>query len=193
VPYRMVKKLKKQYDTPNEGWNQERINREIELMEEYGLKNKKEVFKAQSQLRDLRQEARNLVASENEKERQELIDRANRLGLVKEYAELGDILSLNVTDILNRRLQSAVNRRGYSDTVREARQIVVHGHVYIDGQRVTIPGYLLTQEEEKEIEVIMPETDEEETEDQEAEESEQEESGETGETEEPEEEDENEE
>lgn len=168
----MVKKLKKQYETPNEGWNEERINREIELMEDYGLKNKREVFKAQSQLRGLRREARNLVASENEQERKDLIQKANRLGLVREGAELEDILSLNVTDFLDRRLQTAVNRRGYSDTVREARQLVVHGHVYVNGQRVTVPGYLLTQQEEKQVEVKMPqpgedaETGEEATEDE---------------------------
>ncbi|MFB6190948.1 MAG: 30S ribosomal protein S4 [Candidatus Nanohaloarchaea archaeon] len=157
----MVKKLKKQYDTPNEGWDEERINREIQLMDDYGLKNKREIYKAQSQLRDLRQEARDLVASENETERKELIEKANRLGLVRDNAELEEILSLNLTDLLDRRLQTAVNRRGYTDTVREARQLVVHGHVYVDGQRVNVPGYLLTQEEEKKVEVKRPEPSEE--------------------------------
>ncbi|MFB6213229.1 MAG: 30S ribosomal protein S4 [Candidatus Nanohaloarchaea archaeon] len=157
----MVKKLKKQYDTPNEGWDEERINREIQLMDDYGLTNKREIYKAQSQLRDLRQEARELVASENETERKELIEKANRLGLVRDNAGLEDILSLNLTDLLDRRLQTAVNRRGYTDTVREARQLVVHGHLYVDGQRVNVPGYLLTQEEEKEIEVRRPEPSEE--------------------------------
>lgn len=178
----MVKKLKKQYDTPNEGWNEERIDREIQLMDDYGLKNKREIYKAQSQLRNLRQEARNLVAAENEKERTELIQKTNRLGLVRQDAELEEILSLNLTDLLDRRLQTAVNRRGYTDTVREARQLVVHGHVYIDGQRVTVPGYLMTQEEEKEIEVRKPEPSEE-SEEEETEEAE-EESDEEAETEE---------
>ncbi|MFB6190125.1 MAG: 30S ribosomal protein S4 [Candidatus Nanohaloarchaea archaeon] len=168
----MVKKLKKQYDTPNEGWDEERINQEISLMDEYGLKNKREIYKAQSQLRDLRQEARDLIASEDETARKELIEKSNRIGLVKEEAELEDILSLNLTDLLDRRLQTAVNRRGYSDTVTEARQMVVHGHVYVDGQKVDVPGYLLTQEEEKKIEVKMPEPDEEEAAEEEVEEQE---------------------
>ncbi|MFB6144303.1 MAG: 30S ribosomal protein S4 [Candidatus Nanohaloarchaea archaeon] len=152
----MVKKLKKQYDTPNEGWNSDRIQREDEIIEEYGLKNKKEVYKAQSQLRDLRREARNLVAEEDETQKKELIEKTHSLGLVKEDAGLEDILTLNATDILDRRLQTAVNRRGYSDTVREARQLVSHGHVYVDGERVNIPSYLLTQEEEKKLEVELP-------------------------------------
>lgn len=153
----MVKKLKKQFETPNEGWSEERIQREDELMEEYGLKNKKEVYRAMSRLRSLRRETRKLVTAENEQEKEELLEKVNRLGLLKEDAELEQVLSLNVTDILDRRLQSAVNRRGYSDTAREARQMVVHGHVYIDGDRVNTPGYMLTQEEEKDLEVVTPE------------------------------------
>lgn len=161
----MVKKLKKQYETPNEGWDEERIQNEHNLIEEYGLKNKREVYKAQSQLRSLRREARKLNASEDEEQREDLVNKTQRLGLTKSDAQLEDILTLRVEDFLNRRLQTAVNRRGYSDTVKEARQLVSHGHVYVDGQKVTVPGYLLTKTEEKNIEVELPEpSDEEETE-----------------------------
>lgn len=156
----MVKKLKKQYETPNEGWNQERIEREDQLSEEFGLKNKREVYKAQSQLRDLRRQARKLAAAEEETQRKDFLNRVNRLGLIRKDDGLEDVLSLNVTDILNRRLQTAVNRRGHSDTPNHARQLVVHGHVYLDGQRVSEPSYLLTQEEEKQVEVIIPEPEE---------------------------------
>jgi small subunit ribosomal protein S4 len=155
----MVKKLKKQYETPNEGWNEERINREDELIEEFGLKNKREVYKAQSMLRDRRRQARKLATIDDDSQRVEFLERVNDLGLIREDDGLESVLSLNVTDILNRRLQTAVERKGFSDTVREARQLVVHGHIYIDGQRVTEPGYLLTQEEEKQVELRMPEPD----------------------------------
>ncbi|MFB6209267.1 MAG: 30S ribosomal protein S4 [Candidatus Nanohaloarchaea archaeon] len=157
----MVKKLKQQFETPNEAWSEDRMQREEELIEEFGLKNKEEVYKAESTLRGLRREARKLVAEEDESQKEALINKAHETGLVREDAELEDILTLNTTDILERRLQTVVNRRGYSDTVRQARQMVTHGHVYIDGERVTIPGYLLTQEEEKQIGVRMPEPDEE--------------------------------
>ena len=156
----MVKKLKKQYETPNEGWSEERIQREDQLVEEYGLKNKKEVYKAESMLRDLRREARKLVAQEDEEQNRNLINKAQSLGLVKDDAQLENILTLNTTDILDRRLQTAVNRKGYSDTVKEARQLVTHGHTEIDGKRVNIPGYLLTKEEEKKLEVELPEQEE---------------------------------
>lgn len=173
----MVKKLKKQYETPNEGWDEERIQNEHNLIEEYGLKNKKEVYKAQSQLRSIRREARKLNASEDEEQREDLINKTQRLGLTKSDAQLEDILTLRVEDFLDRRLQTAVNRRGYSDTVKEARQLVVHGHVYVDGQRVNVPSYLLTKDEEKDVEVRKqePENDEEASEEtEESEESEEE-------------------
>ena len=158
----MVKKLKKTYETPNEGWSEERIQREEELKEEYGLNNKKEIYKAQSQLRSFRRKARELVSEEDDSEAvNDIKQRAHDIGLVKGNAELEDLFTLNVTDFLVRRLQTAVNRRGYSDTVNEARQLVVHGHVYVDGQRVNVPGYLLTKQEEKNLEVRRPEPEEE--------------------------------
>ncbi len=157
----MVKKLKKQYETPKTGWNEERINREDELKEDYGLKNKREIYKAQSQLRSFRREARKLISAEDSEEAEkEVIQKANSLGLIREKDGLEGLLTLNVTDILDRRIQTAVNRKGFSDTVREARQMVVHGHIYVNGERVNTPGYLLTQEEEEELEERMPEPEE---------------------------------
>ncbi|MFB6158259.1 MAG: 30S ribosomal protein S4 [Candidatus Nanohalobium sp.] len=155
----MVKKLKKQYETPNTGWSEERIEREDNLTEDYGLRNKKEIYKAQSKLRGLRRQARRLIAEEDEEGKKDLINKTNSLGLIRENAGLEDILTLNVTDILDRRIQKAVERRGHAETVWEARQMIVHGHVYINGEKVNVPGYLLTQEEEQELEVRMPETE----------------------------------
>lgn len=156
----MVKKLKKQYETPNEGWSEERINKEDELIEEYGLESKKEIYKAESQLRSLRRQARKLFASEDEEQRKRLVQKVYRLGLVKEDGKLEDILTLNTTDILDRRLQTAVERKGFANTSGEARQRVSHGHIYIGDERVNIPGYLLTKEEEKDVRLEMPEPEE---------------------------------
>jgi small subunit ribosomal protein S4 len=172
----MVKKLKKQYETPNTGWNEERINREEELIEDYGLKNKKEIYKAQSQLRSFRRQARKLFSRDDEKGEKEVREKANSLGLIREKDGLEELLTLKVTDILDRRIQSAVERKGFADTPKDARQKVVHGHVYVNGERINTPGYLLTQEEEKELEIRMPEKDEEDASDEDEESGEQQES-----------------
>lgn len=156
----MVKKLTKQYETPFEAWDGERIEKEKELIEEFGLANKREVYKAESELRGLRRQARKAAASEKEDQKKPLLEKAHRLGLIKADGEIVDILSLETRDILNRRLQTAVERKGFADTAKEARQRVVHGHIFIDGERVNVPGYLLTQEEEKEITLKMPEPEE---------------------------------
>jgi len=152
----MVKTLKKQYETPNRAWNQERIDQEDYLKQNYGLKNKREIYKAYSELRNFRRQARKLVAEEDAEQRQEVIEKANGLGLVKSDADITDLLTLGVEDILNRRLQTAVDRRGHADSPLHARQLVVHGRVKVNGERVNVPGYMLTQEEEKTIEVEEP-------------------------------------
>lgn len=152
----MVKTLKKQYETPNRAWNQERIDQEDYLKQNYGLKNKREIYKAYSELRSFRRQARQLVADKDGEQAKQVIEKANSLGLVKKDAEITDLLTLEVEDILNRRLQSAVERRGHADSPLHARQLVVHGRVKVNGKKVNVPGYLLTQEEEKEIEVEEP-------------------------------------
>lgn len=172
----MVKKLKKQYETPTEAWDEDRIEQEKELIEEFGLRNKKEVYRAESELRGLRRQARKAIAAESDEQTEPLLERAHSLGLIKSDGTIDDVLSLNTRDFLNRRIQTAVERKGFADTVKEARQLVVHGHIYLNGQKVSVPGYLLTQEEEKELELRMPEPseDEEETETGQAEEENQE-------------------
>jgi len=152
----MVKTLKKQYETPNRAWNQERIDQEDYLKQNFGLKHKKEIYKAYSELRSFRRQARELVADRDSEQAEQVIEKANSLGLVKTGADITDLLTLEVEDILNRRLQTAVERRGHADSPLHARQLVVHGRVKVNGDKVNVPGYLLTQEEEKNIEVKEP-------------------------------------
>jgi small subunit ribosomal protein S4 len=149
----MVKKLKKAYETPTRGWQQERIERETDYLYEYGLKNKREVWKSQSQVRDLRREARKLNAAQDEQREQELIDKLTKLGLVKDDADLTDVLDLDLTDVLDRRLQTIVYEKGLADTMKQARQFITHGHIMVGDTRVDVPGYLVTEEEEANISV----------------------------------------
>lgn len=45
--------------------------------------------------------------------------------------------------LLERRLDSAIYRIGFGATRREARQLVKHNHVLVNGRRVNIPSYIL--------------------------------------------------
>ncbi|MDY6789568.1 MAG: 30S ribosomal protein S4 [Candidatus Nanohaloarchaea archaeon] len=147
----MVKKLKKTYETPKKGWQSERIDQEKDIINDYGLKNKKELWKTESILRDLRREARKLNAVRDEQKEQDLLDKLNRLGVISEGAELTDILDMDLEDILERRLQTIIYRRGLADTMNQARQLINHRHVMVGDQQVDVPGYLVRTEEESEI------------------------------------------
>jgi len=103
-----------------------------------------------------RAQARGLLAAPPDvrKERESiLLGRLVRLGLLKEGATLDDVLSLKVEDLLERRLQTIVWRRGLAKTIHQSRQLIVHGHVTIGGRVVDRPGYLVSREEEQMVSV----------------------------------------
>ena len=136
----------KGYETPNHPFQGERIAGEHDLVGRYGLKNKEELWRAQSELRSYRREARQLLgqaqgdAEAAVTESEEFLARLKRLGILNEEDGLDDILSLDVTDVLERRLQTVVYRKGYANTTKQARQFIVHGHIVVEGQRVTEPS-----------------------------------------------------
>ena len=140
---------RKKFDRPSHPWEAERIKAENELLSKYGLKNKKELWRAQSFLSSIRGRARELqalVRYENKqaiKEKDELIGRLGRLGLLPlDGATLDDVLALDTEAVLSRRLQTIAYVKGLAFNPRQARQFIVHGHVSVRGRRVTIPGYI---------------------------------------------------
>ena len=146
------------FERPSHPWEAERIKTENELLKKYGLKNKKELWRSQYTLRRFRQRARELQAlvrtgnQQAEKEREQLLKRLGRLGLLPlEGTTLDDVLGLDVEALLSRRLQTLTFLKGLAFTPRQARQFIVHGHVSIEGRRVTIPGYLVNRREENAI------------------------------------------
>jgi len=149
--------LKKSYKTPSHPWEGTRIEAEKELSKKYGLRNKREIWKAQAFLEGFRRQSMNLTAdvrggnSQAVKERQWLLAKMQRFGFLEETADLTDILTLNVEHVLNRRLQTVVYLKGLASSPNQARQIITHGHVAIKGQRVTVPGYMVSVNEEHHI------------------------------------------
>lgn len=45
--------------------------------------------------------------------------------------------------ILETRLDNIVYRAGFASSIRQARQMVVHGHILVNGRKVDIPSYLV--------------------------------------------------
>lgn len=148
------RKHRKSYDTPSHPWRKERIEKEKELVRKYGLKNKRDIWKAESRLRNIRRIARNLLASHGEQaklEEEKLIAKLQKLGLLKGEADMDSVLGLNIEDILERRLQSLVHRKGLARSPKHARQLVVHGHIRVGGRRIKSPSYLVPVEQEETI------------------------------------------
>ncbi|PSP66659.1 30S ribosomal protein S4 [Halobacteriales archaeon QS_1_69_70] len=145
------------YETPNHPFQGERIAEEGDLLGRYGLANKEELWRAQSELRDYRREARRLLGEAQGdvdaagEAGSDFMGRLQRIGVLDDEEGLDDVLSLDVTDILERRLQTVAYRQGLANTVEQARQFIVHGHVTVDGARVNTPSYTVEVAEEDRV------------------------------------------
>ncbi len=151
------KSQRRTYTKPTHPWQGDRIEREDEYVRKYGLKNKREFWKAESFLRDQRAQARSylpLVLRDDPqgiKEANQLLGKLDRLGVLGSDANLDDVLALDVDAVLSRRLQTLTYLKGLAHTPRQARQFIVHGHIAIGDRRVTVPGHLVEQAEEQGI------------------------------------------
>jgi len=151
------RRIKKKYETPRHPWQLDRLEEEKKILKEYGLKNKRELWKTASILRRFRRNARRLLSLRTEqarKEEKQLLSKLKRMGLLGENATLDDVLSLTVEDLLKRRLQTVVYKKGLARTIRQARQFIVHGHVRVGGRKVTVPSYFVKPEEEESISLV---------------------------------------
>ena len=144
--------------TPTHPWRQARIDEEHALKEKYGLKKTggmREIWRERTSLRRYRNQAMKLIGrvdtSEGHfaKEKEQLISSLTRKGLLPEGASVGDVLQIDIDQMLSRRLQSVVYRRGLAPTMRSSRQLIMHGHISIGEQKMTVPGYHILKEEEE--------------------------------------------
>jgi len=127
---------------------------ELKTVGTFGLKTKRELWKARTELSRLRKQARSLLALRQEvREEKEpiLMKSLSKIGLVEEDSTLDDVLNLQVTDLLSRRLQTVVLKKFGFKTPYQARQALVHGHIMIGDRRVNIPSYTVAVEEENNI------------------------------------------
>jgi len=148
------KKQRKKYATPRFPWRTDVLQEELKLLGQYGLRNKHELWRHETTLSKFRGIARSLIgktSEERKKMEEELLTRLKKLGALPETAVLDDVLDLTIEDLLERRLQTIVFRKGLAKTIHQARQLITHGHVTIRKQRVTVPSYLVAREEENQI------------------------------------------
>ena len=148
------KKQRRKFETPRFPWRADILQSELKLIGQYGLRNKRELWRHKTLLSKFRGNARSLLGApkeQREKLEKQLLSRLQRLGMLSETAVLDNILDLTTEDILERRLQTLVFRKGLGKSIYQARQLISHGHISIENKRVNSPSYLVPQEEEAKI------------------------------------------
>jgi len=148
------KRQKKKYEPPKFPWRTDILEGELRLLGEYGLRNKRELWRHRTFVSNFRANARSLlgVPSTDRAEREkQLLERLKRLGILSEEAILDNVLDLSIEEILERRLQTIIFRRGLAKSPSQARQLITHGHIAIRDRKIFSPSYLVRRDEEDQI------------------------------------------
>jgi len=142
----------KLYSRPQKPFDKTRIEEENVIITSYGLKNKKEIWKAEAAVARIRRRAKKLITA-NLEEQQELFKKLKRIGLKAET--IPDVLALDKKDWLDRKLQSIVFKKKLATTPKEARQLIVHKKISVEGHIVNQPSYLVETKQEGKIELAV--------------------------------------
>jgi small subunit ribosomal protein S4 len=143
----MIRK-KKLFSRPKKAFQKTRIEEENKLLKQYGLKNKREVWKSIAKITYFRTRAMAL-AKKTREEQNVFLGKLKALGF--KTNSIADVLALQVEDLLKRRLPTIVASRGLANSVQQARQMVVHKKIRINGNVVNVPSYLVFLAEEPQI------------------------------------------
>lgn len=157
------KKPSNKFRRPKNPWRLDQLAQELYLLGNYGLRNKRELWRAQTELSNIRKQARMLLATSQEireKEENKLLKSLYNKGLINDGATLDDVLGLSIEDYLSRRLQTMVFKKGFAKSPYQARQYITHGHVMVNGRKIRVPSYMVSREEEEKIELKLGKAEE---------------------------------
>ena len=149
-----TKRQRKKYQNPRFAWSKSDLDTELRLLGEYGLRNKRELRRHHSTLSKYRTLARKLLARTLEERivlENSILNKLEALKIIPTNSNLDNLLDLSIENILERRLQTIVFRKGLSKTRQQARQLITHGHIAVQGKRITSPSYMVNVIEEQNI------------------------------------------
>ena len=89
-----------------------------------------------------------MIKSSSEKQKV-LFDQLKEIGIKAD--SLTSAFALETKDYLERRLQTVVFKKGFTKTIKEARQKIVHRKILVDGKVLNKPSYLVPVELENKI------------------------------------------
>jgi small subunit ribosomal protein S4 len=143
-----MKRKHKRYSRPKRPFEKIRIEEEAEIRKEFGLKNKKEIWKAEAKVKSMREKAKKLISAKPE-EQKALFNKLNKIGM--NVNSISAILSLNKGDYLKRRLQTVLVTKKLALSSKHARQLIVHKKVLVNNEVVNKPSYIVPVELENKI------------------------------------------
>lgn len=135
-----MKRKHKTYSKPKRPFDKARIEEEGQIRKEFGLKNKREIWKADARIKSIREKAKQLISSD-EKEKNSFFERIRKIGL--NVSSISDVLSLDKKDYLKRRLQTILVEKKMARTPKGARQLITHKKVLVGGKSVSSPSYIV--------------------------------------------------
>ena len=151
----------KTFRKPKRPFEKERLDSEMKIIGEYGLKNKREVWRVQYALAKIRTAARTLLTLEERSpmrifQGEALLRRMVRLGLLLESEKKLDfVLGLTTAKIMERRLQTKVFKLGLAKSIHHARTLIRQRHIRVGKQICDIPSFLVRLDSEKHIDFAL--------------------------------------
>ena len=143
-----MKRKHKIYSKPRRPFDKARIEEEAKIITEFGLKNKREIWKADSRIKEIREKAKNLISADPS-EQKKLFDRLKKMGF--NVNSIGNVLSLDKRDYLKRRLQTVLANKRLATSPKSSRQLITHRKVLVGGKAVDSPSYLVPVDMEDKI------------------------------------------